>query len=145
MKIPIPIFGRTKWPAVTFGEKGKRVRKLLKNLPRQYHATAAGINTVLLEKHKDWLKLVIEARDKQNHFIDGGIPFEHFGVFWDRSKPIAVIHTPGWSNDQAVTEFMDVVWNNLFRFCEDFVAEFLLFGLSQTLSCSTGRTLVFCR
>ena len=127
VKIPIPIFGKNKWPPVTFGEKGERVRKLLRNLPKQYHSKAAGINTVLLQKQKDWLHLVIEARDKQNHFIDGGIPFEYFGVFWDRSKPIAIIHTPRWSNDQSVTEFMDVIWNNLFRFCEDFVAQFLFF------------------
>jgi hypothetical protein len=133
VKIPIPIFGKSKWPAITFGEKGERIRKLLKNLPRQYHSKAAGINTVLLQKHKDWLHLVIEARDKQNHFIDGGIPFEYFGVFWDRSKPIAMIHTPRWSNDQSVTEFMDVIWNNLFRFCEDFVAQFLFFRVKPGL------------
>ncbi len=133
VKIPIPIFGKNKWPAITFGEKGERIRKLLKNLPRQYHSKAAGINTVLFQKHKDWLHLVIEARDKQNHFIDGGIPFEYFGVFWDRSKPIAIIHTPRWSNDQSVTEFMDVIWNNLFRFCEDFVAEFLFFRVKPGL------------
>jgi hypothetical protein len=133
VKIPIPIFGKNKWPPVTFGEKGERIRKLLKNLPRQYHAIAAGINTTLLEKHKDWLRMVIEARDKQNHFIDGGIPFEYFGVFWNRSKPIAVIHTPRWSDEQTITEFMEVIWNNLFRFCEDFIAEFLFFRIKPGL------------
>jgi len=133
VKIPIPIFGRKKWPPVTFGEKGERARKLLKNLPMQHRAKAAGINTLLLEKHKLWLHGVIEARDKQNHFIDGGIPFEYFGVFWDRSKSIAVIHTPRWSNDQTISEFMDIIWSNLFRFCEDFVAYFLFFRVKPGL------------
>jgi hypothetical protein len=129
VKIPIPIFGKNRWPLVTFGEKGDRIRKLLRNLPKQYHANAAAINTRLLQTHKDWLHLVIEARDKQNHFIDGGIPFEYFGVFWDRSKPIAVIHTPRWSEDMSVTEFMDIIWSNLFRFCERFVGYFLFFRI----------------
>src|SRR5262249_46364507 len=41
VKIPISIFGKNKWPPVTFGENGERVRKLLRNLPKQYHSKAA--------------------------------------------------------------------------------------------------------
>ena len=69
VKIPVPIVGQNIWSLRTFGEKGDRVRRALKNLPKQYRAKAAIINTRLIQAHKDWLHMVIEARDKQNHYL----------------------------------------------------------------------------
>jgi len=125
VKAPVPIFGSKVWTLRTFGDKGRDVTNALeKNIPRKYRDMVAGIKKMLFQQHGPWLNDVIRARDKVNHFIEGGLRFEHFGV---HKLPDGTIQVPMWSPDQTLLEGMAAIWENLFRFTEDFLAMFLFF------------------
>lgn len=126
VKIPIPIFGRKTWNLRTFANKGENVMKVLRrNVGQAHKAQVDGIQKVLFDQSKAWLQATIDARDKINHYVDGGISFEHFSIY--RHPETGTIHKPMWSDDQSVRQFIDVSWNNLFRFGEDFTALMLYF------------------
>jgi hypothetical protein len=72
VKLPVPLVGR-RWNLSTVGERGGSVRKALKrNLPKEYARTAKMVEEQVLDLHKPWLEMAIEARDRLNHFLDGG-------------------------------------------------------------------------
>lgn len=123
VKTPAIIIGRNKWSLASFGNKGKKVAKALDNLPKQYKKQAQGYKTVLFVNQQDWLTETIHARDKINHYLEGGINFQNFTVYKDPNSEN--VHVPMWSDDQKISEFMDIIWSNLFRYCEDFIALFL--------------------
>ncbi len=92
VKTGIPIFGPKVWTLRTFGDKGRDVVKALeKNVPRKYKDLAAGVKKMLFDQHSAWLDDVIRARDKVNHFIEGGLKFEQFGV---HKLPNGTIYVP---------------------------------------------------
>ncbi len=132
VKLPIPIWGPQNWRLRTFANKGEDVIRVLENnAPKDYKLKAKGIIQVLLRPASSWIAGVVDTRNKMNHFLDGGIPIEHFAVYREGDGIDGAIRVPMWSADQTIMEFMDAVWANLFRFCEDFVACFLGFRLPE--------------
>jgi hypothetical protein len=126
VKIPTVAFGKSVWTHRTFGDKGESVLSSIeRNLPARFSENSKGmVHTI--KKHQAWLIDVIDARDKINHFIDGGVDFNGFTVFCAIEKSgEKKTHVPMWSSNQTVLAFMDVVWDNLFRMCEDFVVSTL--------------------
>ena len=115
VKIPSIIIGRNKWSLASFGDKGKKVAKALDNLPKPYKKQSRGYKTLLFVNQQDWLTDTIHARDKINHYLEGGINFQNFTVYKDASSEN--IYVPMWSDDQKISEFMDITWSNLFRYC----------------------------
>lgn len=132
VKVPNYIVGKKYWGLGTFGEKGRKVAKAIKNLPKEHQAKTKGFSDYLVDRHKLWLDDAINARDKINHFLDGGVDCRIFCITKERAT--GVIRVPMWSPDQSIFEFMEIIWSNLFRYCEDFWALFLSLKLSQDLS-----------
>jgi hypothetical protein len=123
VKVPAVFIGTKAWSLTTWGDKGRKVEKAVKNnLPKQHKQHAAGIRDLVLKPHREWLPDVIEARDKVSHYLQGGVDFELFGVHLMEGGDVRV---PLWAPDQTVLEFMDVIWGNLLRLAEDFVHVFL--------------------
>lgn len=124
VKIGVPVFG-AKWTLRTFGDKGASVIKALENnVPKKHKAEVEGIKEMFLKRNETWLRDFIEVRDRVNHFVEGGLPLEKFGV---NRLPDGSITVPMWHVNQPVVDAMDIIWNNLLRFSEDFVAAFLYF------------------
>lgn len=122
VKAPTYIVGKRYWNLSTFGEKGAKVTSALGNLPTDLRKRAQGFNDLLILRNQAWLQDTIKARDKINHFLDGGIDS---GLFCVTQNSAGSITVPMWSPDQPIAEFMEAVWANIFRFCEDFLAIFL--------------------
>ena len=138
VKLPIPILGRMTWNLRTFGDKGEAVMKVLRrNLGKSRKPQVDGIQKMLFDQSREWLQATIHARDKINHYIDGGISFEDFAVFCHPES--GALHRPMWSPDQTVSAFLDVIWTNLFRFTEDFTAMFLFFRHKPGLTMYHGE------
>jgi len=131
VKAPAIIIGRKKWGLRTFASKGQDVIKALQNnVPVQYKAKAEGA-IHFIKNSQQWLEDTIEARDKINHFIDGGINFEYFTVCLVKDADKQQLRIPMWSNEQSIRNFMDVIWNNLFRLCEGFVGTLIAFRIKE--------------
>ncbi|MBI4020922.1 MAG: hypothetical protein HY369_01630 [Candidatus Aenigmarchaeota archaeon] len=121
--VPVAIIGRKSWSLGSFGDKGERVIQALRNnVPAEHRSAAEGIAD-RIASHAPWLKDVIEARDRMNHLLDGDIRFEDFSVFRDAAT--GAVRVPMWSDKQTAAECMEVVWGNLLRLVEDFVALFI--------------------
>ena len=123
VKIPIPVLGPRVWSLRTFGSKGNDVRKALENnIPKKHKKQVKHMKKMLLDRNAVWLGDIITVRDKINHFIEGSVPFEYFGV---HRLPDESIKVPMWSSDQKLSAALEVVWDNLIKFTEDFIAMFL--------------------
>lgn len=131
VKVPIVIFGENKWSIRTFGGKGNDVIKALKNnVPKEYAVKAKGL-IHLIERAQEWLELTINARDKINHFLEGGIDFEHFTVYVIRQGEKEILNVPMITTDQKMREFFEICWDNLFRFCEEFIGMLIGFRIKK--------------
>ncbi len=142
VKILTPILGRKVWNIYTFGSKGKDVVKALSNnLPKKYRNNSKGIiHTINL--HEVWLDDTINARDKINHFLDGGINFEHFAVYSFIENGKEHLKVPMYSNDQDIRTFMNTVWQNLFMLCEDFISFSVAFRLKKEFAFFKGKSFI---
>jgi hypothetical protein len=133
VKIPRVFVGQA-WSLTTFGSYGQDVvNTVRRNLAKQFEGSSKGL-LMVLERDLPWLKDLIEARDKINHLIDGGVEPGLFAVF-AVSTPSAKlqVHTPAWSKEQPISSFVDIAWSNLYHFVEDFI------GFSIVLRLSTGQ------
>ena len=133
VKIMIPMVGAKRWNIRTFGNKGEDVVSMLKrNLPKEYEGRAHMMEVRLFQEHKAWLDAVIGARDRVNHYLDGGINIKTFSVL---RRPDGKIEVPLWSGEQTLADMMDASWALLLRFVEDFIAMALYFRIPmQTYS-----------
>jgi len=131
VKAPTYIVGKKYWSLHTFGDKGAKVTSALGNLPKELKQRAKGFNALLIDRNQEWLTDTIEARDKINHFLDGGIDFRLFCV---RANDAGILLVPMWAPDQSIAQFMESVWANLFRFCENFLAVFLSLKLPDKVA-----------
>jgi hypothetical protein len=131
VKIPVPMLGKNIWSLRTFGSKGEEVLRVLKhNLPEEHKNTAIAFEKVIFEHHRPWLKEVIKLRDRANHYLEGGISTNAFSVYREGDE----IKVPMFTNDQTVAQLMEIFWQNLFVFVEDFVALSLTFRLDTQLA-----------
>lgn len=122
-QIPVPLLGANRWKLNTFGGRGRRVLQALKGCaPEKYDGQVSVIERHLFGDHQKWLDMTIEARDRITHYQRGGVPPEAFGVYVDTDNSVRL---PEWSTDQTVEQFMEVVWQALVFYVEDFVALFL--------------------
>jgi len=125
VKLPIPLVGR-RWNLSTFGERGGSVRKALKrNLPKEYARTAKMVEEQVLDVHKPWLEMAIEARDRLNHFLEGGANFEAMLVIKVTKDGKEVVHVPMWDEKNTMRHTAEVIFYNLVKLVEDFTACFL--------------------
>jgi hypothetical protein len=127
VKIMIPMVGAKRWTIRTFGNKGEDVLTALKrNIGKGHEGRVRMMEVRLFEKHKAWLEAVIGARDRVNHYLDGGVDIKVFAVF---KREDGVVEVPQWSREQKLAAMMDESWKILLNFVEDFVAMALNFRL----------------
>ena len=136
VKVPRIIFGEKAWSLRTFGNKGDDVIKMLENnIPDRFKKNAKGV-AVILKGHQDWLRSIVEARDRINHYIDGGIDIEFFAVVRDDNGKI---HVPRFASDQTVREALKASWEYLFQLCEDFLGLVIAFRTKKGFAFFHGR------
>jgi len=129
-KLPAAFFGAEKWNLGSFGDEGQRVIKMLRNvLPKEKKHLVAGFEEKVFAPHRSDIEDAIEARDKVNHYAQGGIPYENFRVFGVRESGVVTFREPMWSEEQTIREFMGIAFHNHLKFCEDFIVFFLGFYL----------------
>lgn len=106
----------------TFGDYGNHVRKILKaNVGKPNKQPAAQL-AAFIEKNQDWLKGVIDLRDRMNHYKGGGIGLDSFTVYVRRKVDgIIEVHTPRFVEEQGVLELMKITFDNLLEFVEHFM------------------------
>jgi hypothetical protein len=127
-----PVIGPA-WTIYAFGDKGQRVLNALKrNTGKRYAGHVQNMEKVLFNQpNLEWLGMIIEVRDRINHGIAGGMRFDRFAVF---KKDDGTVSLPTWNAEQTLSDAMTVVWENLFRYVEDFIALALSFRLKDGLA-----------
>jgi len=123
-----PILGRNKWTIYSFGDKGERVLASLQRNTSKHHAGHVRMmeHQLFNETNKRWLTGIIDARDQVNHGMAGGMKIERFAVYRDAG---GIVHLPRWNDEQTMGEAMVIVWENLFRYVEDFIVLAINFRL----------------
>jgi hypothetical protein len=106
----------------TFGKNGNTIVNILKRNVPKHGKKAAGELIRFINDNQDWIKLMIDARDRMNHFQHGGIPVMSFGVACiieqDGTKKV---HRPQMNPAQTVKEVMDMLLDNVLHFVEYFL------------------------
>jgi hypothetical protein len=134
VKIPVPIVGRDTWRVHTFGDKGERVLKAAKGCLRAAdRRIMVPYLRRLLGDHKAWLTDTIAARDRINHFLEGGVPYEYFLVRKVRTREGDTILVPKWSPDMPLREAMRRIWWRLIALVEDFAGGFMILRMPHGL------------
>jgi len=134
VKLPVPLVGRG-WNISTFGEKGGAVRKALKrNLPTKFASSAKLIEEQALDMHRGWLEMIIEARDRLVHFLEGGASFEAMLVIKMMKEGKEVVHVPLWDENTTMRHVMEVTFHNLLKMVEDFTAGFLTLRIREGIN-----------
>lgn len=115
-----------KFSALTsFKDDGNGIIKVLKgnvgeNPPGARKAAQLLIKHIL--NNQVWLKGMIEARDRMNHFQHGGMSQMAFGVASIIEKNgVQTLHRPTMYPDQLVKEVMTMCMDNLLEFIEYFL------------------------
>ena len=134
VKLPVPLVGK-RWNLTTFGERGGTVRKALRrNLPKEYARTAKMVEEQVLDLHKPWLEMAIEARDRLNHFLEGGADFQAVVVLKMMKDGKEFIHVPMWDEQNSLRHVMEIVFHNPLKLVEDFTAGFLTARLKDEIT-----------
>lgn len=134
VKLPVPLVGR-RWNLNTFGERGGTVRKALKrNLPKEYARTAKMVEEQVLDLHKGWLEMAIEARDRLNHLLEGGADFRGMLVIKMMKDGKETVHVPLWDEQNTARHAMEVIFYNLLKLVEDFSVGFLTARLRDEIT-----------
>lgn len=135
VKILTVCLGKKVWSIETFRNKGEKVKKTIgKCFPVKFRPIGQAL-ILHIEDNEFWLKEIIAARDKITHFLDGGISYENFTVFIKKNGNDEKLIFPTWAPQQTIKQLMEVVWNNLLFFSEDFS------HLSLLLRCRKENTL----
>jgi hypothetical protein len=108
----------------TFGKGGDHVISLLENNVaadgRRYKAIAARLVKVV-QNNQDWLKELVDARDRMNHFRHGGFSPKSFVVFvMIDSQGTKTLHRPEMSK-KPIKVLMDTLMRKLLEFVEYFI------------------------
>jgi hypothetical protein len=83
---------------------------------------AAALLIKHIENNQDWLKGMIEARDRMNHFLHGGMSPMAFGVASIIEKDgIQTLHRPMLTKDLILKDVMKTVMSNVLEFIEYFM------------------------
>jgi hypothetical protein len=136
VKIPRVTIGRA-WNLATFGEKGKDVMNMARNVPAKYSESAKGL-MMIVEHNLAWISEAVAVRDRTNHLLHGGITPDRFTVFAVaqlEGEPRLVV--PMWSpspNKTTVRATLEDLWPALFHFAEDFIGTSLAQRLVKGMS-----------
>jgi hypothetical protein len=109
----------------TFGDHGNKVIKLLKtnvgaNPPSK--RKCAGYLITHIERNQEWLKGMIDIRDRMNHFMSGGISPMAFGIASIIEQDgTQNLHRPRMTKDLTVKDYMSTLMNNILEFIEYFM------------------------
>ena len=109
----------------SFGDNGNKIIQVLKwnvsgNPPSKKNAAALLVKHI--ENNQEWLTGMIEARDRMNHFMKGGMSPMAFGVALIIERDgVQTLHRPRMNPDQIVKDVMTTVMNNLLEFIEYFL------------------------
>lgn len=106
----------------TFGDNGNKIIKILKcNAPGPAKKAAKELIR-FIDDNQEWSKLMIDARDRMNHFSHGGIPVMSFGVACIiETDGVKKVHRPQMNPAQTVKEVMDMLLDNVLHFVEYFL------------------------
>ncbi len=129
VKVGRTVLGAKRWGIATFASNGKDVIKALRRSVPKEKLGCTNNAVFYIKRNQPWIAATVEARDKINHFVSGGIDFKFFSVFPREEGGKRTVRVPMWSPDQTVRQFMEAIWENLFRLCEDLVAAFLFFRI----------------
>ncbi len=116
----------------TFGDYGNKIRtQLTRNVGGKNKKPAAQLGE-FIEKNQDWLKGVIDLRDRMNHYKSGGISPNNFTVFVQKKKDGSeILYTPKLVEDLTVRDMMEYQYQNLVDFVEHFMGIAMLPKLSK--------------
>ena len=106
----------------TFGDKGNKIIKQLENNVAANFQGAANHLIKVIKDNKPWLELAIDVRDRMNHFKSGGIDLQTFTVSAEKVGDEIKTWTPHIHPDQTIRQLMEILFRNLFEFCEYFMA-----------------------
>jgi hypothetical protein len=106
----------------TFGEKGNKIIKQLENNVAANFQGAANHLIKVIKDNKPWLELAIDVRDRMNHFKSEGIDLQTFTVSAQKVGNEIKTWTPRLHSDQSIRQLMEILYRNLFEFCEYFMA-----------------------
>jgi len=133
-KTPSPLLGRNKWNPRSFGEKGQRLVRMLKSaIPKSEQHTIPAFEQVVLSKHRENLDMIISARDKMNHYLEGGLDYRNFSVFGTKQRGVITLRVPMWSEDQRIADFMHAAFTSLLVLCETFISFFVSYFFKRGL------------
>jgi hypothetical protein len=106
----------------TFGDNGNKIIKILKcNAPSNGKRAAKEL-VRFIGDNQEWLTLMIDARDRMNHFAKGGLPIMGFGVACIIEKDgTKKTHVPQMNDKQSVKEVMTMLLDNVLHFVEYFL------------------------
>ena len=106
----------------TFGDNGNKIINILKRNAPFHCKNAAAALVKHIERNQEWLKSMIDARDRMNHFIHGGINPQSFGVAVIIEKDgVKRHHVPRFNETQTAKEVMTNLLGMLLEFVEYFM------------------------
>ena len=118
----------------SFGDKGNRVIRTLRNsTPSSFKHISTLLQRFIADAKPEWLDGAIDARNRVNHYQKGGINPDHFVVVVVQKGDEIEVHQPMWSNDQKVSEMLEIVWDQLIQFSERFLFASLSYKLPDAL------------
>ncbi len=85
----------------------------------------------LLVDHRPWLEVAISARDRLNHYQDGGLDDKAFLVAKTTVNGEEKVIVPHWIEDMTVRDYMNHTWHNLFSLIEQFTVGFLVMRFKE--------------
>jgi hypothetical protein len=112
----------------TFGNKGNTIINLLKRNVGgdRGKKEMAKILIEHIETNQGWLGGLIDARDRMNHFMHGGISPQHFAVSFVIDKEgKEELHHPMMNTEQSVKQVMTMMFQNVMNFVEYFLGRAL--------------------
>ena len=116
----------------TFGDNGNKIRTQLTRNVGGINKRPAAQLADFIEKHQEWLKGVIDLRDRMNHYKSGGISTHNFTVFVHKKKDGSeVLYTPKLTEELTVRDMMEHQYQNLVDFVEHFMGFAMLPKLSR--------------
>jgi hypothetical protein len=115
----------------TFADYGNKIRTQLARNVSGMNKQPAGELSKFIEQNQQWLKEVIDLRDRMNHYKSGGIGLDNFTVFVRKVEGKDVLYTPRLNDKQTVREVMKIIFDNLVDFVEHFMGFAMLPKLSK--------------
>jgi hypothetical protein len=119
-RAPALVLGERVWNIGSFGDHGARVMRLLKSSTPASFRSRAEFLIHIIKQNTPWLESLISARDKVNHYKDGGIEPDLFTVCALKDGNSVTVRVPMWSDEQSVADVMQQSFRVLFHFVEQF-------------------------